>query len=316
MPERMAAPLLLWVLSLVNSFPEVEEMVRLFRFSGQIIVELDGLKYNERNWFSTSDANFFNVFDFDFIVGDKRTALNEPFSVVLTESISKNYFPDENPLGKIIKTGAGEVKVTGVIKDIPDNSHLQFDLLFSTIRSGEDREAALNNWQRMNAYTYVVLGEGQSMEGVEAKMPAFMKTYWGPDAAFLSTERNEEYDTNRDSSSIKSLYATLPNLPAKLGFFTSLYQAGVNWHSKTLTDGEKKLKKSSIPTLIFVNRFDPVTPPKNGDIFKESLTQAKLFVLDLEGHGVSGDCVTQVMIDFMNTPKSELGNASCLPISR
>ena len=46
------------------------------------------------------------------------------------------------------------------------------------------------------------------------------------------------------------------------------------------------------------------------------LTQAKLFVLDLEGHGVIGDCVTQVMIDFMNTPKSELGNASCLPISR
>jgi len=132
-------------------------------------------------------------------------------------------------------------------------------------------------------------------------------------AMFLSTERNEEYDANRDSSSIDSLYATLPNLPAQLGFFTSLYKAGVKWHSKTLTNAEKKLRKSSIPTLIFVNKFDPVTPPKNGDIFKESLTHAKLYILDLEGHGVSGDCVTQVMIDFMNNPKTELGNANYLP---
>src|SRR5687768_13644039 len=74
---------------LINSFPEVKETARLFRMSGQVIVDLDGTKYNERNWFSTSDANFFNIFDFEFIAGDKRTALREPFSVVLTESTSK-----------------------------------------------------------------------------------------------------------------------------------------------------------------------------------------------------------------------------------
>lgn len=166
---------------LVSSFPEVKEAARLFRLSGQVIVDIEGTKYNERNWFTTPDANFFNVFDFDFIAGDKKSALSEPFSVVLTESTSKKYFSNDNVIGKMIKTSAGgEVKVTGVIKDIPDNSHLQFDLLFSALRSGKDWEAALNNWQRMGAYTYVVLGEGQSIEDLQAKMPAFMKTHWGP----------------------------------------------------------------------------------------------------------------------------------------
>jgi TAP-like protein len=63
-----------------------------------------------------------------------------------------------------------------------------------------------------------------------------------------------------------------------------------------------------------VNKYDPVTPPKNGVIFKESLTNAQLFILDLQGHGVSGDCVTQVMIDFMNTPDKTI-NKGCLPLA-
>jgi len=240
---------------LVNSFPEVEEMVRLFRFSGQIIVELDGAKYNERNWFSTSDTNFFNVFDFDFIAGDKRTALNEPFSVVLTESISKKYFSDDNPLGKIIKTGAGEVKVTGVIKDIPDNSHLQFDLLFSTIRSGEDWEAALNNWQRMNAYTYVVLAKGQSIEGVEAKMPAFMKTYWGPDTAFQSTQFQSIQDIYLRSSHIESGVEEVHGESSYIYIFSSmavflLIIAAINYINLTTAKASSRYKEIGLRKVV------------------------------------------------------------------
>src|SRR5688572_5003250 len=65
---------------LVSSFPEVKEMTRLYRLSGQVIVGIGEAKYNERNWFTTSDVNFFDVFDFEFIAGDKATALREPFS--------------------------------------------------------------------------------------------------------------------------------------------------------------------------------------------------------------------------------------------
>jgi pimeloyl-ACP methyl ester carboxylesterase len=131
---------------------------------------------------------------------------------------------------------------------------------------------------------------------------------------FISTGRNEEYDAKKTDTYFDSLYSTLPNLPAKLGFFTSLYKASSNWHTKVLTTEEKKPKQSIIPTLIFVNKFDPVTPPKNGFIFKETLSNAKLFVLDLQGHGVTGDCATQVMIDFMSNPKGKI-DTSCLPLA-
>lgn len=173
---------------LVKSLPEIKEMVRLHQFSGQVIVEIGEAKYSERNWFTTEDTNFFNVFDFDFIEGDKATALSQPFSVVLTESMAKKYFADESAIGKSFNLQEiGVVKVTGVMKDIPGNSHLQFDLLFSKVLTNPEWEAYLNDWQDFGAYTYVVLQEENSITEVEAKIPALMKKHWGADAEVQAT---------------------------------------------------------------------------------------------------------------------------------
>jgi len=169
---------------LVNTIPEVEEMTRLFQPYGQVVVEIGEAKYSERGWFTTEDPNFFNVFDFEFIAGDKATALKQSFSVVLPESSAKKYFGDESAQSALGKTmnlqGIGVVKVTGIIKDLPQNSHLQFDLLFSKILVDQDWTDYLNSWNDIGAYTYMVLKEGKSINDVEAKMPAFRKKYWGP----------------------------------------------------------------------------------------------------------------------------------------
>ncbi len=130
---------------------------------------------------------------------------------------------------------------------------------------------------------------------------------------FLSTERNEEYDMSKTPQDFNEIYASLPNLPTKLGFFNSLYEAASDWHTVSLTNKEKVVKACAIPTLIFVNKFDPVTPPKNGAFYKESLVNATLLVLDLQGHGVTGDCATQVMINFIRNPRKEI-NTDCLPL--
>lgn len=173
---------------LVSSFPEVEEMTRLHRFSGQVIAEIGDAKYNERSWFTTTDPNFFNVFDFDFVEGNKATALSHPFSVVLPESVAKKYYGDGSALGKTMNLlELGVVKVTGVIKDFPENSHLQFDLLFSNILTDQEWNEYLNDWNDFGAFTYVVLRDGKSIRDVEAKMPAFMKKHWGPDAEVQAT---------------------------------------------------------------------------------------------------------------------------------
>ncbi len=190
---------------LVNSFPEVEDITRLYRFTGQVVVEIGEAKFSERNWFMAGDANFFSVFDYDFIAGDKSTALSQSFSVVLSESMEKKYFADESAIGKTVNLqGIGVVKVTGIIKDIPSNSHLQFDLLFSNLLTDADWTAYLTDWQSFGAYTYVVLHEGKSINEVEAKMPVFLKKHWGPDAEFQSTTFQPIQDIYLHSTEIQS----------------------------------------------------------------------------------------------------------------
>jgi putative ABC transport system permease protein len=189
---------------LVNSFPEVIDFVRLHRFTGQVIIEVGETKYSERNWFTT-DANFFNIFDFEFIAGDPRNALAQPRSVVLPEKIAKKYFGDENPLGKTINfLDLGLVTVTGVVKDLPTNSHLQFDLLFSDLQPGDFWNAYLTNWKRFGAYTYIVLKEGTSIYDVDSKMNDFMKKHRGADAEFIATTFQPMEDIYLHSADIQN----------------------------------------------------------------------------------------------------------------
>ncbi len=157
---------------LVNNYPEVEDMVRLHRFVGQVVFELNGQNFQERNWFTT-DENFFDVFDFEFIEGDRATALKEPQSVVLTESSAKKYFGRMPAVGEMIeKTSFGAVKVTGVIKDPPGNSHLKFDLLFSEVVANDRWQEYLGSWSDFGAYTYLVLRDANDIRSLKTKMPA------------------------------------------------------------------------------------------------------------------------------------------------
>ena len=88
----------------------------------------------------------------------------------------------------------------------------------------------------------------------------------------------------------------------------------MDWHEDHLPAAERKFEKSDIPTLIFVNRYDPVTPPVNGHLFMEDLSQGTLLILDEGGHGAGNrDCKNQVMIAFMNDPDSAI-DTSCLNI--
>ena len=163
---------------LVNNYPQVVDMVRLHRFVGQVVFELNGENFQERNWY-TADANFFEVFDFKFLSGDKATALKKPFSLVLTESMAKKYFGERNPIGELIeKTSFGPVTVTGVIEDQPENSHLQFDMLFSQVRTDDEWTTYINSWENFDAYTYIVLNEVNSITNLRSKIPMLEKKWF------------------------------------------------------------------------------------------------------------------------------------------
>lgn len=168
---------------LLDNYPEVEDMVRLHRFVGHVSCVINGESFLERNWY-TADSNFFTVFDFEFVRGDKVTALKEPNSLVITQSIARKYFGDSDPVGQVIEKCnfgpiSASVKVTGVIKDLPNNSHLQFDMMFSSVLNDAGWTKYMNSWNDFAAYTYLVLKEKSSIETLRAKMPALQRKRFG-----------------------------------------------------------------------------------------------------------------------------------------
>lgn len=128
----------------------------------------------------------------------------------------------------------------------------------------------------------------------------------------LSVEKFENFDPANTAQVIEENYKKYPLIPVKIGFFDAFYQAGMNWHSSSLPLEDRKFIDSDLPTLIFVNQFDPVTPPKNGHLFKENLSNGTLLILDEGGHGGGNrKCKDKVIIDFMNDPNEKL-DISCL----
>ena len=128
----------------------------------------------------------------------------------------------------------------------------------------------------------------------------------------LSVEKYENFNPLNTTNMIEEHYKKYPLIPVKLGFFDAFYQAGDNWHTASLPLPERKFKDSNIPTLIFVNQFDPVTPPRNGHLFMETLSKGTLLILDEGGHGGGNPkCKLKVMIDFMNDP-NKAPDISCL----
>lgn len=133
-------------------------------------------------------------------------------------------------------------------------------------------------------------------------------------AMWFSVERHEMYDPANTQQVVDNVYDSLKLLPYRLGLFNAAYMNLGRLHDSGANAEQKKFKPSSIPTLITVNQFDPVTPPENGKIMMETLSNGQLFILDEGGHG-GGDvnCRNKVMINFMYDPNGEL-DASCLNV--
>lgn len=123
----------------------------------------------------------------------------------------------------------------------------------------------------------------------------------------LAIERTEMFRPENTQEVIDAYYDKLPLMPAHIGVLNSLRIAASNFHSISLPEKERAFKTSAVPTMITVNYYDPVTPPRNGYIFKEQLTNAQLFVLDEGGHGGGNPaCMAKVMNDFMTKPEGKL----------
>lgn len=166
--------------SLANAFlkdlPEIEQAARL-RTWGDFKV-----KKGDQNFIESkvvfADASLFSVFTLPMLQGDPKTALKDPNCVVITESTARKYFSSINVVGQsLIVNDSLQFKVTGVIKDLPKQSHFSFDLFLSMITQPESKE---DTWLANNFNTYVVVKPGTDIKKLEAKFPAMVRKYAGP----------------------------------------------------------------------------------------------------------------------------------------
>ncbi len=163
--------------ALEADFPEVLETVR---FSGRadVLLEYNNKKYQEGNCFYVDDT-VFDVFSWPLTSGNPETALGSPYSVVLTESTAKKYFGSEDPMGKTLdgfggRAADGIYTVTGIMKDVPENSHFSFDALFSMASFYQTRPGIFDAWGYVDFYTYFLMDRNFDQAAFQAKMPDFL----------------------------------------------------------------------------------------------------------------------------------------------
>jgi putative ABC transport system permease protein len=157
----------------IEELPEVITATRIRNYGFPVISYKDKVFSEER--FFWADSTIFSIFTIPFIKGDPATALTEPNTVVFSEAMVQKYFGDEDPLNKMVALNNGVTyMVTGVMENIPHNSHFHFDFIASLV----SYQATLNDfWVSNNFYTYVLLKDGATQVQLEEKLSHFVEKY-------------------------------------------------------------------------------------------------------------------------------------------
>ena len=166
--------------ALKNDYPDaIKRAVRIMPSGG--LVSYQNTAFTEKRLYY-SDADFFELFDFEIIKGNKKDVLKDPGNVVLNESTARKYFGDESPLGKVITVDKQlQLKVSGIAKDVPANSHLNFDLVIPI--SNFSAADWFQVWNNNNLFTYVQLNATTDKNTLIQSFPAFMDKYMGAEFA-------------------------------------------------------------------------------------------------------------------------------------
>ena len=156
--------------ALVQDYPTVVDAVRFYKNDAKTPVANQQNQFYERGVLFT-EANVFQVFDFPLSQGDPKTALQEPYSIVLTEEMARKYFGDRDPMGQTLSVGEAECKITGVLKETDQNTHLQFNFLASSMRR--------RDWVDHSYYTYLLLQDAHAADELETELPNFIERHIG-----------------------------------------------------------------------------------------------------------------------------------------
>ncbi|HEX8039322.1 MAG TPA: ABC transporter permease, partial [Chryseosolibacter sp.] len=168
--------------TLKSEFPEIADFVRIMSVEREPL-QLPGGEAVMATW-GGADASLLRVFNFKLVLGDASTALARPGTIILTERLARQLFGSQNPVGMTVRNQGRDTTdytVTGILQDMPDQSHIQLDALYSfstELIAGESADWG-NDWM----FTYLSLREGADPRALEAKFPGYLEKYMGAENA-------------------------------------------------------------------------------------------------------------------------------------
>ena len=154
-----------------EDYPEIEASVRFFNFNRNL-VKYEDKEFMEEN-FVYADSTVFDVFTFQFVYGTPHSALTEPNTIVLTRTVANKYFGSGDPVGKSLTSGNNAYRVTGVIADLPRNSHYRYDALVSRT----SLPAQMGSWGNFGVFTYLLLPGDINITEFEEKINGMYDKY-------------------------------------------------------------------------------------------------------------------------------------------
>lgn len=157
---------------LEEKYPEVETSCRVWPWHRSLVKSQDK-RFDEFRFYLT-DPSFFTMFTFPFVRGNPETALADRNSIVITEETARRYFGEEDPMGKTLHVASfnADFSVTGIVQNVPSNSHMQFDLVARVEHLGEDR---IRRWEEWVSWSFVLLRSNASRKDVEDKIADIYK---------------------------------------------------------------------------------------------------------------------------------------------
>jgi putative ABC transport system permease protein len=240
-----------------RDFPEIEKTVRFD--PGNMLVRRGELQIQEENM-AYADSTFFEIFDFPLLKGNPVTALREPYSVVLSETAAKKYFGTADPMGQhlLLTDQSNPATVTGIMKDMPENSELKEDMLVASY-SGPGDSSRDQNWGGFGDLSYFLLKPNTDAHALQKKFPAFLENHIGK----FMKENNQSYEYILEP--LKDVYLKSTRGGTASGNLTNVYVfsivgifilliAGINFVNLTTARSMERAREVGIRKVIGAER--------------------------------------------------------------
>ncbi|HET6253659.1 MAG TPA: ABC transporter permease [Puia sp.] len=245
-------------INLKKEYPQIEDVVRL---TGQSTLLKRGDVFFQENKTVFADSGLFNIFDFPLVEGDPATALKEPFCVVLSESTAKKYFGPTDPIGQtMFFSDSGFItKVTGVMKDLPENSTIKADLFVSMSTRKRFRDSSDYRWGRNNTASFLLMKPGTSIVALQSQFKSFIDRHMGTELKLAQQKESISLEKLKDtywssrggwvSGSTTNVY-----IFSVIGLFIMLI-ACINFVNLTTARSLERAKEVGIRKVIGAVRF-------------------------------------------------------------